>query len=112
MYVELPPPNTRRWVIRRKAAVVAAVRAGDITLEEACRRYQLSEAEFLSWQRVRDPGASWFASHPRPTAPKGYLLLTRRVEPLTGAVTPPIPALRVGISARRQFPFGCRLVRI
>jgi hypothetical protein len=22
---ELPPPNTKRWVIRRKAAVVAAV---------------------------------------------------------------------------------------
>jgi len=52
MYVELPPPNTRRWVIRRKAAVVAAVRAGDITLEEACRRYQLSEEEFLAWQRA------------------------------------------------------------
>jgi hypothetical protein len=42
MYVELPPPNTRRWVIRRKAALVAAVRAGDITLEEVCRRYHLS----------------------------------------------------------------------
>ena len=49
---ELPPPNTTRWVVRRKAAVVAAVRAGVITVEEACRRYQLSEEEFLSWQRV------------------------------------------------------------
>jgi transposase-like protein len=50
--VELPPANTRRWVARRKAAVVAAVENGKITLEEACRRYQLSEEEFLSWQRV------------------------------------------------------------
>jgi hypothetical protein len=48
----LPPPNTKRWVVRRKAAVVMAVRAGVITLEEACRRYQLSEEEFLAWQRA------------------------------------------------------------
>ena len=48
----LPPPNTKRWVIRRKAAVVAAVRSGEITLEEACRCYQLSEEEFLSWKRA------------------------------------------------------------
>jgi hypothetical protein len=48
----LPPPNTKRWVVRRKAAVVVAVRAGVITLEEACRRYQLSEEEFLAWQRA------------------------------------------------------------
>ena len=49
---ELPPPNTKRWVIRRKAAVVAAVRVGEITVEEACRRYQLSEEEFFGWQRA------------------------------------------------------------
>ena len=51
-HADLPPPNTKRWVARRKAAVVAAVRAGVITLEEACRRYELSEEEFLAWQRV------------------------------------------------------------
>lgn len=45
-------PNTRRWVVRRKAAVVAAVRGGTITIEEALRRYQLTEEEFLSWQRA------------------------------------------------------------
>jgi hypothetical protein len=39
---ELPPPNTKRWVVRRKAAVVAAVQGGKITLEEALRRYQLT----------------------------------------------------------------------
>jgi len=49
---ELPPPTTKRWVARRKAAVVAAVLAGVITVEEACRRYQLSEEEFLAWQRA------------------------------------------------------------
>jgi hypothetical protein len=47
----LPPPGTTRWVIRRKAEVVAAVRGGLLTLEEACDRYKLSVEEFLGWQR-------------------------------------------------------------
>src|ERR1700743_3695788 len=49
---DLPPPNTKRWVIRRKAEVVAGVRNGVISLEEACRRYKLSIEEFLSWPRL------------------------------------------------------------
>ena len=49
---DLPPPNTNRWVARRKAAVLAALRAGAITMEEACRRYALSEEELLAWQRA------------------------------------------------------------
>ena len=49
---DLPPPNTGRWVARRKAAVVAAVRAGRITMAEVLRRYELTEEEFLSWQRA------------------------------------------------------------
>ena len=48
----LPPSNTRRWVARRKAAVVAAVNSGKITIEQACQVYQLSEEEFLSWQHA------------------------------------------------------------
>jgi transposase-like protein len=48
----LPPPNTKRWVVRRKAAVVAAVHSGGITIEEACRVYQLSKEELLSWERA------------------------------------------------------------
>ena len=48
----LPSPDTQRWVVRRKAAVVAAVESGKITLEEACRRYQLTEEEFRGWQRA------------------------------------------------------------
>ncbi len=51
---DLPPPDTQRWVIRRKAEVVAGVRAGLITIEEACERYTLSIEEFLSWQRLID----------------------------------------------------------
>ena len=47
----LPPPNTKRWVIRRKAQVVSAVENGSIALEHACERYSLSVEEFLSWQR-------------------------------------------------------------
>ncbi len=48
---DLPPSTTRRWVIRRKAEVVAAVRGGLLSLEEACQRYTLTTEEFLSWQQ-------------------------------------------------------------
>lgn len=51
---DLPPPNTKRWVIRRKAEVVAGVRGGLISLEEACSRYSLSVDEFKSWQKLFD----------------------------------------------------------
>jgi transposase-like protein len=78
---ELPPANTRRWVVRRKAAVVAAVLSGKITLEEVCRRYELSEEEFRSWQRAYQshglPGLRAtrvqqyrLASLPRPRRPR------------------------------------------
>lgn len=49
---DLPPPNTKRWVVRRKAEVVAAVRAGILSLEDACDRYTLSIEEFASWQKL------------------------------------------------------------
>ncbi len=47
---DLPPPDTTRWVIRRKAEVIAAVRGGLLSLEEACCRYMLTVDEFLTWQ--------------------------------------------------------------
>ena len=50
----LPPAGTSRWVIRRKAEVVAAVVGGLLTLDQACERYQLSYEEFASWQRALD----------------------------------------------------------
>jgi hypothetical protein len=52
--VDLPKPGTTRWVIRRKAQVIAAVRGGLLTLEEACGRYMLTVDEFLSWQHMVD----------------------------------------------------------
>ncbi|MEM7727836.1 MAG: DUF1153 domain-containing protein [Pseudomonadota bacterium] len=48
---DLPKPDTVRWVIRRKAEVVAAVRGGLLTLDSALERYSLSAEEFMSWQR-------------------------------------------------------------
>ena len=50
----LPPPETRRWVTRRKAEVVAAVQGGLLTLDEACERYGLSVEELIFWQRAID----------------------------------------------------------
>jgi hypothetical protein len=50
---DLPPPSTKRWVIRRKAEVVAAV-GGLLSLDEACNRYTLTVDEFLSWQMSID----------------------------------------------------------
>src|SRR4029078_13688214 len=47
---DLPAQGTRRWVIRRKAEVVAAVRGGLLSLEEACPGYTLTVEELLAWQ--------------------------------------------------------------
>jgi hypothetical protein len=49
---DLPPANTQRWVIRRKAEVVAAVRGGLLTLDDACDRYRLTHDEFIAWQKA------------------------------------------------------------
>jgi Protein of unknown function (DUF1153) len=51
---DLPPPDTQRWVIRRKAEIVAAVRGGLLSLEEVRRRYGLSIEEFMAWQSSID----------------------------------------------------------
>ena len=48
----LPSPTTLRWVVRRKAEVVAAVNGGLLTVDEACARYDLTVEEFVSWQRA------------------------------------------------------------
>ena len=48
----LPPRNTVRWVIRRKAEVVTAVRNGLIGMDDACERYRLSVEEFLNWEQL------------------------------------------------------------
>lgn len=51
---DLPPSDTKRWTIQRKAEVVIAVRSGLISSDEACRRYTLSIEEFLNWQQLVD----------------------------------------------------------
>jgi hypothetical protein len=50
----LPPPTTTRWVVRRKAEVVAAVNGGLLTVDEVCDRYSLTLEEFAGWQRAVD----------------------------------------------------------
>ena len=74
----LPPTDIRRWTIRRKAAVVTAVATGKITREEVCRRYQISEEEFLSWQRA-------YESFGLPGLRSTRLQQYRRAPPATGS---------------------------
>lgn len=50
----LPPPSTTRWVVRRKAEVVAAVNGGLLNVDEVCARYNLTVEEFAGWQRAVD----------------------------------------------------------
>jgi hypothetical protein len=54
----LPPPDTKRWVVSRKAIVVDAVRKGLLTLADACARYSLSEEEIRSWMKLSEKGGS------------------------------------------------------
>jgi hypothetical protein len=51
---DLPSPHTRRWVVRRKAEVVAAVNGGLLSIDEVLERYNLTLEEFASWQRAVD----------------------------------------------------------
>jgi hypothetical protein len=50
----LPPQS-------RKAAVVAAVHSGEITLEAACGRYELSIEEFRAWESKAAPRSAFSA---------------------------------------------------
>ncbi|MBA3837361.1 MAG: DUF1153 domain-containing protein [Sphingomonas sp.] len=50
----LPPPETTRWVVRRKAEVVAAVNGGLLSVDDVCARYNLTVEEFAGWQRAID----------------------------------------------------------
>lgn len=73
---ELPPPNTKRWVVRRKAAVITAVHRGRITLEEALQLYQLTEEEYRSWERAFEEHglhglrSTGLQQYPRPRRPR------------------------------------------
>ena len=49
---DLPPPDTSRWVVSRKAVVVKAVIYGLISEAEALDRYALSQEEFATWRQA------------------------------------------------------------
>jgi Protein of unknown function (DUF1153) len=49
---DLPSPQTERWVARRKAQVVTAVRGGLLNADDVCYRYALTFDEFLAWERA------------------------------------------------------------
>lgn len=53
-FADLPTPGIKRWVVRRKAMIVVAVRGGLLSMSEACDRYTLSVDEFLAWDRAFD----------------------------------------------------------
>jgi hypothetical protein len=48
------PSIGQRWTARRKAAVIAAVRAGWLPVEDVCQLYTLSVDELLAWERDID----------------------------------------------------------
>ena len=50
----LPPRGLKGWRPGQKA-MVAAVRHGFITVDDACRRYNLSTEGYLSWYRCYAP---------------------------------------------------------
>ena len=54
--IELPPPGTRAWGSRRKAAVVLGIRNRLITREEAYEVYSLSPEELDAWEAAFDRG--------------------------------------------------------
>jgi hypothetical protein len=66
----LPNPK-QRWTVRRKAAVIEAVRGGRVAIEEVCTVYNLSIDEFLAWERDIDPEwHSRLAEHPVSNLPE------------------------------------------
>src|SRR5664280_2423492 len=80
---DLPPPGTERWVIRRKAEVIAAVRGGLLSLEEACSRYMLTVAELLvnvvGWPKSENGS---FATEPTRAKIQQCLLLSESDHPV------------------------------
>src|SRR5436305_8047165 len=79
---DLPPPDTKRWVTRRKAVIVNAVRTGVISLEEVCRRYELSVEEFLAWQRAIE--SAGFTRHPATNLSRQPALSSSKASLLSG----------------------------
>lgn len=51
---DLPAADIRRWTMWRKAQVIAAIRGGLITKEQACERCGISAEELSSWATLFD----------------------------------------------------------
>ncbi len=49
---DLPGPETKRWVTRRKAEILAAIAGGLIDRIDACNRYSISAEELALWERA------------------------------------------------------------
>jgi hypothetical protein len=85
----LPSSYTARWVAKRKAAVVLAVRREAITRKHARERYRLSPEELASWEaafaRYGTAGlrASWRGSMLPPQ--RSRIRVRQRQTPPSGA---------------------------
>src|SRR3569832_1332937 len=100
---DLPAPGTKRWVIRRKAEVVAAVRGGLLSLEEACQRYTLTVDEFLGWQQSIDQHGLAGLRTPRIQQYRQYVVRARAVGPFIG-----FAAQRSRMKPERRLVIGLR----
>src|SRR4051794_27015511 len=89
---DLPSPDTKRWVGRRKATILAAVRGGLISLETACSRYRLNPEELLSWQYYLD---RYGFSALRTTKVQSYLRSGQRRGGQTCSELQPLPVQTV-----------------
>ena len=58
---DLPPADTKRWTIRRKAQVVVAENGCLLTLDEACALYRVStEGLALGNMRLTERASPYF----------------------------------------------------
>jgi hypothetical protein len=53
-YFPALPPPPKRWVSHRKAEIVAAIRNGYLTLDDALNRYSLTVDEYMTWRHGLD----------------------------------------------------------
>src|SRR5438067_2087981 len=81
------PSLGQRWAVRRKAAVIAGVRAGWLPVEDVCQLYTISVDELLAWERDIDrngvPGlrvtrAQIYRQHREALAPQSFRQQGRR----------------------------------
>jgi hypothetical protein len=57
--MSLPPAGLQRWTVRHKAAVIAAIDSGELTIERACELYDLSLDELWNWRdAIRHAGTN------------------------------------------------------